>query len=89
MARLIEFAPTGVRQHEIEAWPLVSALGAADAGVAIDLDHLAAAALGDLGEFVDLVLKRLVVCADAHIQRGPFHLFDHCNPVYPVISIVY
>jgi hypothetical protein len=50
--------------------------------------HIAAGhsdgSLGDPGEFVDLVLKRLVVCADAHIQRGPFHLFGHWNPLNPV-----
>jgi hypothetical protein len=69
-----------VVEHGIEARPAVSAFGAADAGVPVNLDHFPATALGDLAKLADLVFDRLVVCADADIQRGPFHLFDHWNP---------
>src|SRR5215469_12269448 len=41
----VEFAPACVVQHGVEARPAVSALGAADSGVAVNLDNLPAAAL--------------------------------------------
>jgi hypothetical protein len=54
--------------------PSVSALGAADAGVAVNLDHFPASVRGDLAEFMDLVLDRLVVGADSHVQCSPLRL---------------
>jgi hypothetical protein len=38
---------------------LVSALGTADVGIPVNLDHLPAAALGHLAELADLVLDCL------------------------------
>jgi hypothetical protein len=55
-------------------------LGATDAGVAINLDHLPAATLGNLVELADLVLDRLRVCADSHMQCSPLHLLFHWKP---------
>jgi hypothetical protein len=45
----------------------------------VNLDHFPAATLGNLAEFADLVLDRLMVCADPHIQRGSFHLLNYWN----------
>ena len=69
----VEFAPACVLQHGIEATPAVSALGAADTGIPVNVDNLPAAALGDLGKLADLFLDRLVVRAHSHVQRGSFH----------------
>src|SRR6185295_1236104 len=57
----IELALAGILGQAIEAWPLIPSLSAANAGIAVDLGHLPAAALGDLPELANLVLNRLVV----------------------------
>jgi hypothetical protein len=50
--------------------PFRASLGAADAGIVVNLDHLPAAALGDLPKLAQLVLDRLVIGAYAGIDRG-------------------
>ena len=53
----IELAPAGIVEQGIEPWPLVAALGAANAGVAVDLDNAPAAAFGDFLERADPILE--------------------------------
>ena len=43
----VELAPTGILYHSVEPGPLVATLGAANAGVAVGLDHRPATTLGD------------------------------------------
>src|SRR5262245_14423007 len=64
----VELPAQRILKHAVEPWPLVASLGAAYAGVAVDLDDGPATALGDIGELADLVLNRLVIGADAHIK---------------------
>jgi hypothetical protein len=71
----IEFAPACV-----QARPSVSALGAADASVPVDLHDFPAAALGNLAKLADLILDGLRICADSHVKRGLLHLLCHWNP---------
>ena len=60
----------------IEAWTLVPALGATDAGVREDLDDGPARSFGDLMEDSMLVLGRLRILADAEVKTCSFHLRD-------------
>ena len=53
----VELAPAGIVEQGIEPWPLVAALGAANAGVAVDLDNAPAAAFGDFLERADPILE--------------------------------
>jgi len=59
----IETPPTGVVEHRVKPWALMSALGATDTSVSVDLHHLPAAARRDLPELADLVFDRLAVSA--------------------------
>src|SRR5262249_4275064 len=65
----IELPPAGVLEHGVKARPSVSSLGARDARIAIDLDHIPSAAPSDLPKLADLVFDRLCVRADSHVQR--------------------
>src|SRR4029077_10084899 len=65
----IELPPTGVLEHRIEARPSVSPLGARDARIAIDLDHIPSTPHGDLPQLAHLIFDRLRVRADPHVQR--------------------
>src|SRR5215510_11831947 len=51
----IETPPTGVVEHRVKPRALISALGATDAGVSVNLHDLPAAALRDLPELANLV----------------------------------
>ena len=70
----IEVPPTGVFQHPIKTGTLGTPFGSADTSVSVDLDHFPAAALRDPPQFPNLVLYRLSVGADPHIDRRPFDL---------------
>src|SRR5262245_775146 len=59
----IETPPTGVVEHRVKPWALISPLGATDAGVSVNLHDLPAAALRDLPELPNLVFDRLAVSA--------------------------
>jgi hypothetical protein len=73
----VEPAPAGIFEQRIEAGPLLSSLGAADAGIALDLGHLPPAALGDLPELANLVLNRLVVRRHPHVERRTLDRLRH------------
>jgi hypothetical protein len=66
----IEVPAAGVLEHPVEPRPVSPPLAAADAGIAVDFDHLPSAALGDLAQLDFLVLDGLLVGADAQIKRG-------------------
>ena len=68
----VELAPAGVLEHRVEPRALVSALGAADAGIRVDMDHGPSPPLGDLAELADLVVDGLLVGGDAHVERCAF-----------------
>src|SRR6266516_7071564 len=57
----VELAPGRALAQGVESGPPISALGAADALVAIDVDDLAAHPVGDLPEGALLVLGRLPI----------------------------
>ncbi|MFZ0852370.1 MAG: hypothetical protein WAO08_24595 [Hyphomicrobiaceae bacterium] len=80
----VEPALAGILEQRIEAGPLLSSLGPADCGIAVDIGHLPAAALGELPELADLALNRLVVDADPDVEHGTlgFHQLDSL-PVGP------
>src|SRR6516162_11852614 len=79
----IEVPPTGVFQHPIKTGTLGTPFGAADTSVSVDLDHFPAAALRDPPQFPNLVLYRLSVGADPHIDRRSFDLPGHASPEFP------
>jgi hypothetical protein len=60
-----------VAAHRVECRALVPALGAADAVVLVDLDDLAAHALGNLAQFALLVGRRLLDSANPQIENRP------------------
>src|SRR5215510_13592940 len=64
------FPAAGVLEHGVETRPLAPALGTADTGIPVDLDHLPAAPLGHLPELEDLVLDGLCVRRHPHIKGG-------------------
>jgi len=73
----IELAAAGILEQGIEAGPLISPLGAADAGIAVDLGQLPAAGLGDLPEFANLALNRLMVCRHPYVERRALYCLRH------------
>jgi hypothetical protein len=75
----VEVPPTGVFQHAIEAGSLGTIFGSADSSVRIDLHHFPTAAPRDPFQFPYLVLDRLSVGADPHIDRRPFDLLGHAR----------
>jgi hypothetical protein len=64
-----KFPSRGVTAQLVERWPLVAALGAADAVVPVNLDDLAAHAAGDLAQFTLLVGRGLVDSGNAQIDN--------------------
>jgi hypothetical protein len=75
----IEIPPTGVFQHPIETGALGTTFGAADAGVRVNLHDVPAAAFRDAPQFPNLVLDRLGVGADPHIDCRPFDFPGHAR----------
>jgi hypothetical protein len=75
----IEISPTSIAQHPIETRALRTTFGAADPGVRVDLHDVPAPALRDPSQFPYLVLYRLGVGADPHIDRRPFDLPGHAR----------
>src|SRR5262249_13202739 len=76
----VELAPARVLQHGVQARTLITALGAADARIAVGLDHGPSAALGNLPELAVLALDRLVVSGHAQVQRHAL-LLAHEDPL--------
>ena len=75
----IEVPPTGVFQHAIEARSLGTTFGSADTSIPVDFHNFPAAALRDPPQFRNLVLYRLSVGADPHIDRRSFDLPGHAR----------
>src|SRR5215831_11824546 len=69
---------TGI-EHGVEPWPLVPALGTADASILVDLDDLPDAALCDRPKLADPVLDGLRISRDPHVERGSLW-FGHGRP---------
>src|SRR5215475_6873634 len=69
----VELALGGIAAHGIEARSLVSALGAADAVVLVDLHDVEAGSSGNLPQLTLLVGRRLVDCRDPQVENGALH----------------
>ena len=57
----IEFAAGSGLMQGIECWPLVLALGAADAVVLVDVDDIPTSSLGDLPQLALLICRCLIL----------------------------
>jgi hypothetical protein len=66
-----ELAAAGIAEHSVETTLLLSIFCTRDAGIAVDFNHLPSPPLGDLPQLRFLVLDRLSIGANAHVERGP------------------
>ena len=73
----IEFATAGILEQGVKARPLITTFGATDPEVSIDLDDIPSATLGNRFELADLVLNRLMVRRDSHVQCGALCWLRH------------
>jgi hypothetical protein len=67
----VELAAAGIAEHPVETRALVSVFCTRDAGITADFDHLASRPLGDLAQLQFLVLDRLPIGVNAHVERSP------------------
>jgi hypothetical protein len=75
----IKIPPAGVFQHLVKVGALDTPFGSADASIPVDFHNFPAAALRDPPQFRNLVLYRLSVGADPHIDRRSFDLPGHAR----------
>jgi hypothetical protein len=69
----VELPAHGILQHAIELGAPVASLGAADAGVGIDVGDLVTVRAGPGLEHAALVLDGLLVRGDPEVERDPCH----------------
>src|SRR5262245_33131993 len=69
----VELPSAGISAESVELRALISALGAADAVVLVDLDDLEPATLGSLAQLALLVGRGLVDCGNPQVDGSAFH----------------